>query len=143
MKTILSLLVLLLFSVIMLPSCGADTGDSLLEDKVWVLKSYGEPDNLKNVIQGTEITATFNSSEGGVTGSAGCNSYGGAYEVKDNDFTVVGPIAATEMACLDPEGVMEQETLYLQTLQSAENYQIKGSELRINCGDRILVYTTK
>ena len=143
MRNKIPLLAALLLFTFILAACGTTNGNSLLEHKVWVLKSHGEPDNLISVLQDTEITAKFSSSEGKVTGSAGCNSYFGTYEVKGNNFTIVGPIAATEMACLEPEGVMAQETRYLRTLQSAESYRIQGSELRIDCGDEILVYTAK
>jgi len=143
MRNKIPLLALLLLFTFILAACGTNNGESLLEDKVWVLKSYGEPDNLRGVLQDTEITATFNSSERKVTGSAGCNSYFGPYEVKGGNLSVPGSIAATEMACLEPEGVMAQENMYLRTLQSAESYKIQGNELRIDCGDEILVYTAK
>ncbi len=143
MRNKIPLLAALLLFTFILAACGTTNGNSLLEDKVWVLKSHGEPDNLISVLQDTEITATFDSSERKVTGSAGCNSYFGPYEVKGNNFTISGPIAATEMACLEPEGVMAQETLYLRTLQFAESYKIQGSELRIDCGEKILAYTAK
>ena len=77
-----------------------------------------------------------------MTGSAGCNSYFGEYEVTTNRLSIPGPIAATEMACLEPEGVMEQETLYLAILKSADSYQIQGNELSIDCGDQVLIYTS-
>ena len=44
-----------------------------LENTPWQLQSYGEAGNLRAVLNGTEITATFNSLEGRVYGSAGAN----------------------------------------------------------------------
>ena len=143
MKLGMILLPVLLLSTIMLASCGTNAAESALVDKVWVLETYGEPNNLKSVLQDTEITATFNSDERNVTGSAGCNSYFGDYEVKGNNLSIPGPIAATEMACPEPEGVLEQESQYLRILKSAESYQIQDNELRINCGDEVLTYTAE
>jgi len=114
-----------------------------LEDTKWVLQSYGETGNLTDVLASTEITAEFVSSEGTVKGSAGCNSYFGSYEVKGSKLSIPGPIGATEMYCMEPEGVMDQEQEYLNTLQLAESYEIDGDELIINCGSQILIYSAQ
>ena len=134
------LVMLLLSSMIGLASCSYG---SSIEDTDWVLQSYGEFGNLKDVLTDTEITAEFVSSEGTVEGSAGCNSYSGSYEVKDSQLSIPGPIAATEMYCMEPEGVMEQERQYLEILQAAESYSVEDGELQINCGGQVLVYTTE
>ena len=133
--------VLLMLTMIFLLVAGCTSAPTAsdLEDTKWILESYGEQENLKPVIEGTRITATFDSAEGQVRGSAGCNSYFGGYQI--NDKLSIPVLAHTEMYCLDPEGVMEQEYEYLRTLQSAESYQIKDGKLQINCGNQILVYT--
>jgi len=112
-----------------------------LEDTVWVLQSYGEPGNLKDIITDTEITAEFVSSEGTVKGSAGCNSYFGSYELEGSQLSIPGPIGATEMYCAEPEGVMEQEQEYLATLQLAESYEINNDKLTIHCGNQVLIFS--
>ena len=134
------LVMLLLSSMIGLASCSYG---SSIEDTDWVLQSYGEFGNLKDVLTDTEITAEFVSSEGTVEGSAGCNSYSGSYEVKDSQLSIPGPIAATEMYCMEPEGVMEQERQYLEILQAAKSYSVEDGELQINCGGQVLIYTTE
>jgi len=134
------LVLLLLSSMIGLVSCSYG---SSIEDTDWVLQSYGEIGNLKDVLINTEITAEFVSSEGTVEGSAGCNSYSGSYEVKDSQLSIPGPIAATEMYCTEPEGVMEQERQYLELLQAAKSYSVEDGELQINCGGQVLVYTAE
>ena len=119
-----------------------ETGDEevTLEDTVWVLEEYGDPDNLTDVLKDTEITAEFVSAEGTVKGSAGCNSYFGSYELNGSQLSIPGPIGATEMFCMEPEGVMDQEQEYLAVLQLAESYEIDGDELRIDCGGQVLVF---
>ena len=134
------LVMLLLSSMIGLASCSYV---SSIEDTDWVLQSYGEFGNLKDVLTDTEITAEFVSSEGTVEGSAGCNSYSGSYEVKDSQLSIPGPIAATEMYCMEPEGVMGQERQYLEILQATKSYSVEDGELQINCGGQVLVYTTE
>jgi heat shock protein HslJ len=113
--------------------------EAALEDMIWVLQSYGEPGNLKATLEGTEITATFESTEGRVRGSAGCNTYSGDYHISDSKLSIP-LIVSTEIGCLEPEGIMEQELQYLKALQAAESYQIRDGKLEINCGAQILVF---
>ncbi len=120
---------------------GSVTGEIGFEDKRWVLKSYGEADNLKDVLEDTEITATFNNEEGQVTGSAGCNSYFGSYETEDANLSIPGPIGATEMSCGEQKDTQERE--YLSILQAAESYEIKGGKLTINSGNQNLIFESK
>lgn len=138
MKNRVKLLVTLPVLVVLgLSSCGGN--GSAVEDKPWVLESYGTPGNLEAVVEGTEITATFESAEHRVHGSAGCNSYFGDYEIGKEKLSVP-IIGSTEMYCMDPQGVMDQEQRYLKLLQSAETYQIENSKLRITSGDEVLVF---
>ena len=63
-------------------------------------------------------------------GSAGCNSYGGSYQI-DGDRIFVGEMVSTEMACLDPEGLMEQESYLLEFLGDAQTFQVDEEQLQI------------
>jgi putative lipoprotein len=112
-----------------------------LEDTTWVLISYGEPKYLRAVLENTEITATFNSGKGQVVGSAGCNSYFGGYELKDNELSLTGPIGSTMMSC--GEEIDQQEIEYLQIVQNAESYEIDGNQLQITSGDKVLIFKLK
>ena len=109
-----------------------------LEDIIWVLESYGDPDNLNVVLEDTEITVTFISAEGKIEGSGGCNSYGGSYEVDEDELTIPGPLVSTEMACSEP--IMNQEQEYLAILQNAESYEIEDDQLQIFSGDKVLIF---
>lgn len=123
-------------------ACTKSALTSGLEDIAWTLESYGEPGNLQTVLEGTEITALFDSTEGLVRGSAGVNSYSGSYQISKSEVSIQ-QIAWTEMYRLDPEGVMEQEQQYLKALQAAESFQIQGGKLQINFGGQILIYTAE
>lgn len=113
-----------------------------IENTTWLLESYGEKGNLQTVLEGTEITATFESAEDRVKGSAGCNSYFGDYQINDNELSIP-MMAHTEMYCLEPEGVMEQETQYLSLLSAAESYEVSEGKLRITAGSQVLVFNAK
>jgi heat shock protein HslJ len=136
----LCLVILLLAACILsisITGCSGSSGKEL-EDKEWVLESYGDRENPQPVIEGTEVTVTFMSDEKQVTGSAGCNGYFGEYEMKDG--LTVGMIGSTKMYCQNPEGVMIQETEYLNILDLADSYRIENGMLRISCGEKVLVY---
>lgn len=120
----------------------APTPASSLEDTKWILESYGEPGNLHAVLEGTEITATFESTKGQVRGSAGCNTYFADYKINGNKLSIF-QMAYTEMACPEPEGILEQEQEYLHILLAAESFQITNEKLQIDCGGQILIYTSK
>ena len=56
----------------------------------------------------------------------------------------VGPLGSTMMAC-GRDGVMEQETLYLSSLQTATSYTLQGGELRLgpSSGEVTLVFASR
>ena len=106
-----------------------------LEDTIWVLEKFGDPDNLIDVLDDTEITIKFVSAKGTAKGSAGCNSYSSFYEVEGNQLSILGPISVAAMYCKEPEGVMDQEQEYLKILHNAETYEIEDEQLHILGGD--------
>jgi heat shock protein HslJ/predicted secreted protein len=110
-----------------------------IENQEWVLESRGEPDKLQAVLAGTEITLTFDSPEDEVRGSAGCNSYFGDYTINGNKLSI-GQVGHTEMYCMDPQGIMEQEQEYLSALQSAKGFQLTDGKLNIECDNKVLIF---
>lgn len=56
------------------------------------------------VVSGHEPTATFSATE--VSGTTGCNSYGGSYATADG-VIIFGPMRMTLMACIGPIGEVE------------------------------------
>jgi len=102
---------LLVLGILLLAACSSkDVG---LDGTEWELLSI----NGVAPIEATEITLRF--LDGRVQGSSGCNTYGGDYVLEGESVFRVGPVAVTEMACLDPDGAMDQEVNYLQVLQGA------------------------
>jgi heat shock protein HslJ len=107
-----------------------------LEDTRWVLGSFLNADGaVQAVAEGSEVTAVF--SEGQVGGSAGCNSYGGAYNL-DGESLTIGPLVSTMMACEEP--LMSQETQFLANMQATSSYRISGDLLDLlNAEGTVLV----
>ncbi|MCC7556587.1 MAG: META domain-containing protein [Methanoculleus marisnigri] len=109
----------------------------------WTLESFSSPggETVSSVIVGTTITAVFDP-DGNVTGSAGCNSYGAGYQLDGTNLTIEPPIS-TKMHCGEPEGLMNQETRYLNLLTSVAGYHIDGDRLDLldDAGKTLLSYS--
>jgi len=82
-----------------------------------------------SLVTGTKITARFGE-DGRITGHVGCNGYFASYKVTGQRMAI-GPPASTRRVCAEPEGVMEQEFLYLKALATAMQYRISGSRLEL------------
>mgnify|MGYP001815022645 CR=1 FL=1 len=64
--------------------------------------------------------------DGSYFGKDGCNRIRGRY-VTNGDAVLLGPAAATMMAC--PQEIMEQAQAVTKALMAARNYEIRGEEL--------------
>lgn len=95
-----------------------------LDGTSWALYAFRK----SSPIEGTKFTARFEA--GQISGSGGCNQYGGSYEVEGNQLTI-NELYSTEMACLEPEGLMEQEAFLLDFLGSAQTYSIEEGRFLI------------
>jgi len=116
-----------------LPGLPGLPGGDPLKGTSWRLVTLGGA----SLIPGTTITATFE--EGQVHGSA-CNSYGGSYKVSGDKITVEA-LFMTEMACMDPQGVMEQERRYMEMLGMAQTFEVSSGQLQIfSAGGEVLTF---
>ena len=110
-----------------------------LEGTAWVLQALGDPDSLKPALVDKKVTLTF-TSRAEVSGNAGCNSYGGSYEAGSDGTLEFADLYHTEMYCIEP-GVMEQEQLFLDLLNTAERYEVVDGMLHLSGGGRLLVFS--
>ena len=106
------------------PGSGAGQDGGTLAGTSWTLTELAG----ESALAGSTITAEFEQAQ--VAGNSGCNSYSGAYQSAGGSLAV-GEVVMTEMACMEPAGVMEQEQAYLQLLGQAQSYQVSGDELVI------------
>jgi len=106
----------------------------------WLLNAYlNQAGELVAPLAGTFTSANFASGE--VNGNAGCNNYFGGYEV-DGTSIHIGPLASTEMFCGNPTGVMDQETAFLNAMNSTAEYKIEAGQLQLMdaSGETLLVF---
>jgi heat shock protein HslJ len=94
----------------------------------WTLDSLYSGDAVSSVLSGTMITAVFDR-EGRVSGSTGCNHYSGSYTVTENSLAI-SSLGSTKMAC-QGEDIMQQESTYLASLNSAAGFTISGNRLKL------------
>lgn len=93
------------------------------EGTEWALRLFSDGEEWYPLLEGGAITARLEGGE--ISGSSGCNTYAGSYELDAAQITI-GPLAVTEMACEEPAGIMEQESGYLEMLSSAVTYRVVG-----------------
>jgi heat shock protein HslJ len=96
----------------------------------WVLSAYQSgTGGLASVLPGTQVTARF-SSNGDLSGSAGCNTYSGGFTAYANVLRV-NSVSSSQTFCENPPGVMEQEAAFLANMSSAASFSIVGGQLTI------------
>ena len=124
-----NILLYLFLITLMLSSCGGfSTGKREdLNGTAWTLVSY----NGSALLPETAMTAFFKSGE--VNGSASCNHYFGSYEIKGYQIEI-GSVGWTAMACMDPEGIMEQEQQVMMLFSQAATFSIEGQGMQIITG---------
>jgi heat shock protein HslJ len=127
-------------AALLLAGCGQNDGGEKSGGDVagyeWKLTEI----NGISPIAGRDVTLKLEDGQAG--GSSGCNSYGGAVTL-DGTKISFKDLFQTEMACMDPVGIMEQESVYLQTLSQTASYQTAGARLELKnaAGETTLVFS--
>jgi heat shock protein HslJ len=123
---------------ILLTACTAifPEATSEIENQTWVLVS------VENNTPVSGHYPVLEMKDGEVSGNTGCNHYGGSYKIKQDTLRFEG-LFSTEMACLEPDGLMIQETRFLQLLAEAQSYELSTDLLTINTenGSKLLFVT--
>ncbi len=108
-----------IFLVILLSSCTWNESkiEVQLQGMTWSLSAY----NDTQPIAGHHPILEFQADQ--FSGTTGCNHYGGTYQIDEESIRFEG-VFSTEMACLEPEGLMEQERIYLELLRTVERFEL-------------------
>lgn len=75
------------------------------------------------------VTLTFGT-DGGVSGSSGCNRFSGTADLGPGSALGFSPLASTRRACAPP--AMEREQAFLTALQAADRAVVTDGELRLS-----------
>ena len=97
----------------------------------WRALSLLSEDAVTTLPEGVEITAELSAEDGSLSGSAGCNEYGGSFKAGAGGRIAIRELFATEMACTEPEGVMELEQSYLEAIPRTAAYRLDGDQMTL------------
>ena len=85
-----------------------------MEGTEWKLRFINAETQWEELIPGTEVTFALAGNE--ISGNSGCNEYRGETTITKAGYIELSAFTVTNGVCEDPEGVMNQEQLYLETL---------------------------
>jgi heat shock protein HslJ len=100
----------------------------------WMVTAFDDGSGeMVDVLESTEITANFSRetpNAGMMSGFGGCNEYETDYDIA-GEYVGIGIDRAitTQKICAEPEGVMEQETAYVEALRTSRKWKIDGLEM--------------
>jgi heat shock protein HslJ len=121
------------FALTLLAGCTAMSGNKAalkLGGTSWTATGISNGKGaVTGLIAGSKATLKFGA-DGTLSGSSGCNSYTGRYEVTGNQVKFPGTFASTRMMCASP-GVMEQEQAFLKALSASTSGHIDGKKLEL------------
>lgn len=104
--------------------------DAPLEKTEWQLSGIISKQAVSSPVGGSAVTMTI--ADGQLSGKA-CNTFRGMVVVDGGSFKA-GPLMSTKMACANADETA-QETTVLRTLEAADAFLIKGSQLTITAPD--------
>lgn len=121
---------------------GAHANQEPLSGTSWQVLSYNNGKQaIASVIAGTTVTAYFGP-DGTLYGSAGCNDYTTSYSTTGDRITIK-PAAVTRKMCMKPEGVMDQETAFLNAMERAARFSLRDDILELYYADGNLAASLK
>ncbi|MGE5225854.1 MAG: META domain-containing protein [Planctomycetaceae bacterium] len=104
--------------------------DLPLVGTAWRLTTIGGPGGtVSSTLAGTEVDAVF-AKDGSVSGSDGCNSFGGPYAAGADGTLTFGALVSTTMGCAP--AVMDQAHAFTTALAVTATYAIDGTTLTLS-----------
>jgi heat shock protein HslJ len=133
MKRITLIITGVLAAALLLSACSPATPQTPdLAGTSWKLVSYGPTDAQITAMDGVDTSLKF-STDGQVSGTFGCNSFGGDYSQDGNSITF-GPIMSTMMACDDARNSQDQAGFAV--LQGTVSFfYLEGDSMSIHSAD--------
>ncbi len=95
----------------------------------WSITSVNTGDAIVSPVVGTDPTVTF-ADDGTLQVETGCNTGAGAWKLLGNELAA-GPIALTRRACIEPEGIEEQEDAIVRALDGVTIVQVTPEQLTL------------
>lgn len=130
MRYVLAILALLGFAALAQSQTSRDlsTDQRVLTGTEWRLVSFGAGSSETSLVAGTTVTLRFGEDRR-ASGSTGCNSFGGTYQIRGDNITF-GRLISTKRACLD-QNANQQEQRFLSALEAANRFRLSSNRLTI------------
>lgn len=103
-----------------------------LDDKKWMLEAV-----KGKSVSGRGAFVVFDKDKGSAGGNTGCNVFGGSYSTTGNKIAITDTIS-TMRAC-EEDGRMSLEREFLDGMQKASRFEIRGNKLTLFQKDSILL----
>lgn len=136
-KSISTWIFISIIVIIILAACGGPGTATELAGTSWKLVSYGAVANPTPAIPEVNATLTFDVQR--LSGNAGCNSFGGDYNLSGSEISF-GQIVSTMMACQEPLR-MQQEQAVLHIFSGTARLNLENNRLTITSSDGIQAVT--
>lgn len=94
-----------------------------LDNSAWRLTSWEHDNRPMGLDPRTALTVRFE--DGQVSGSGGCNSFGGSYRATGNNL-FIGELLSTQRGCIDA-ATMDRESRYFEVLSSVHHFAVLES----------------
>ncbi|HET6976308.1 MAG TPA: META domain-containing protein [Pyrinomonadaceae bacterium] len=104
------------------------TDQRVLAGTEWRLVSFGPSGAEADIVAGTTVTLKFGE-DGRASGSTGCNSYSGTYQVRGDNISF-SRLISTRRACLD-QNANQQEQRFISALEAANRFRLSSNRLTI------------
>jgi heat shock protein HslJ len=106
-----------------------------LDNVTWVLESFNSIAGPQPIIDNTTLTLAIDMVNMQVNGSGGCNNFSADLVIneKNHDMTISNVIS-TDMACSEPENIMQQEQSYFATLGNIRFFTFNQASLSLTVG---------
>ncbi|HEY0725016.1 MAG TPA: META domain-containing protein, partial [Pyrinomonadaceae bacterium] len=129
-SSVLAVLAVLCFAVMAQSQTNRDlsTDQRVLRGTEWRLVSLGPAGAEADIVAGTTVTLKFGE-DGRATGSTGCNSYGGTYQIRGDNISF-SRLISTRRACLD-QNANQQEQRFISALEAANRFRLSANRLTI------------
>lgn len=106
------------------------TPPTALTQPAWTLTTLVEDAQEQALSSSHPATLRFDAHDSQITGSGGCNMFGGAYTLNAARLQF-SELRSTLIGCLDPV-VSGQESHYLQALSQVTTYRLEGNMLTLS-----------
>ncbi len=106
-------------------------------DTVWKLSSFNVDGSFKSPVAGSQITIQFRADQ--VSGSAGCNLYGGSYTLTGDTLQITAT-STTLMACGEETMAQESSFLFDLTTPSLITVAVSDSQLILFIEGKIYLF---